>query len=490
MEVSLDNRPPERTATGLLCCAAFDGEEPPAWLAGAPGATDVRTAFKKLTVLRPGLDDGPERVLVIGLGKRSELTPERTRTAAALAVRQAQRYELAELAWDVGDADAGAAAAIAGASVLAGFRFDELKSKRDTDGAGGPERVLLLGLEGDEAERAGEIVDVAAASARGGNRARRLQSLPANIADPEYLADRAREIAAAHRDLEVEVLGAERTAELGMGGLAAVGAGSAKEPLLIVLRYRPRPEGEVLGIVGKGVTFDSGGISIKPSAGMQDMKMDMSGAAAALEATATIAELELPLNVLCVVPAVENMPDGAATRPGDVITHLNGKTVEVNNTDAEGRLILADALTWAAREGADRLVDLATLTGAVVVALGSSYAGLVSTDDELAAGLADAGEVTGELVWRLPLHPEYTDLMRGTYADLSNASPKRKAGSLTAAAFLSEFVEDKPWAHLDIAGTSWDVGRPYLGSGPSGFGVRLLVELARKLATAEATGQG
>ena len=210
--------------------------------------------------------------------------------------------------------------------------------------------------------------------------------------------------------------------------------------------------------------------------------MDMSGGAAALEATATIAELGIPLNLLCVVPAVENMPDGNATRPGDVITQLNGKTVEVNNTDAEGRLILADALTWAARNGADRLVDLATLTGAVVVALGSSYAAVAGTDDELAEAITDAGEIVGELAWRMPMHQEYRDLMRGTYADLTNSSPKRKAGSLTAAAFLAEFVEDTPWAHIDIAGTSWDVGRPYLGKGPSGYGVRLLVELARDLA--------
>jgi leucyl aminopeptidase len=214
---------------------------------------------------------------------------------------------------------------------------------------------------------------------------------------------------------------------------------------------------------------------------MQEMKMDMSGGAAALEATAAVAELGLSVNLLTVVPAVENMPGGRATRPGDVITQLNGKTVEVNNTDAEGRLILADALTWAAREGAERIIDLATLTGAAVVALGSTHAAVVATSDELAERIIDAGSTVGELAWRLPLHPEYLELMKGTVADLSNAAPKRKAGTITAAAFLSEFVEDAEWAHLDIAGTAWDVGRPYVGKGPSGYGVRLIVELVRRL---------
>ena len=211
--------------------------------------------------------------------------------------------------------------------------------------------------------------------------------------------------------------------------------------------------------------------------------MDMSGAAAALEAFAAIAELGLPVDLVAVIPATENMPSGSATRPGDIITQLNGKTVEVNNTDAEGRLILADALTYCVRDmGAERVVDLATLTGAVLVALGSTYAALISNDDEWAATVAAAGDAAGELAWRLPLHPEYKELTKGKVADLTNAAAKRKAGTIYAGSFLEEFVDGKPWAHLDIAGTSWDVGREYVGSGPTGFGVRLLVELARSLA--------
>ncbi|HET9197829.1 MAG TPA: M17 family metallopeptidase, partial [Solirubrobacterales bacterium] len=273
----------------------------------------------------------------------------------------------------------------------------------------------------------------------------------------------------------------ERIAAEGMGGLVAVSQGSAEEPRLIVLRYRGG-DGPLLGLVGKGVTFDTGGISLKPGAGMQEMKMDMSGAAAVLEAVAAIAELKLPVDLLALVPTTENMPSGTAIKPGDVITQYNGKTVEVNNTDAEGRLILADALAYAVELGAERLVDIATLTGAVEIALGKTYAAVISNDDELAAQAVRAGEETGELLWRLPLHPEYTELMQGTVADLSNLGKKRVAGTLTAAAFLEEFVADTPWAHLDIAGTAWGSGRAYVGDDANGFGARLLVELARRLA--------
>ena len=321
---------------------------------------------------------------------------------------------------------------------------------------------------------------IARVASEAANRARDLQNTPANVADPAYLADRAREIAAAHDSVEVEVLDRARLEAEGMGGILAVSAGSAKEPALIVLRHSGG--GPKLGLVGKGVTFDSGGISIKPAAGMELMKKDMSGGAAVLEATAAVAELGLAVDLVSVVPAVENMPSGTAMRPGDIITQLNGKTVEVNNTDAEGRLILADALTFCARQGVERMVDIATLTGAVVVALGSTYAAIISNDDDWAAEVTRAGDVTGELLWRLPLHPEYKQLTRGTAADLTNAAAKRKAGTIYAGSFLEEFVEDVTWAHLDIAGTSWDVGREYVGGGATGYGVRLLVELAAELA--------
>ncbi|HEX7610305.1 MAG TPA: M17 family metallopeptidase, partial [Solirubrobacteraceae bacterium] len=212
---------------------------------------------------------------------------------------------------------------------------------------------------------------------------------------------------------------------------------------------------------------------------MEEMKFDMSGGAVVLEATSAIAELGLPVNLISIVPATENMPSGTATKPGDIVTALNGKTIEVNNTDAEGRLVLADCLCHAVAEGAERIIDLATLTGAVIVALGSTYSGLMSTDDEFAERVVGAGERTGEIVWRLPLHAEYDELIKGTYADLDNAPEGRKAGTIVGAAFLSNFTADVPWGHLDIAGSAWDLAREYVGKGASGYGVRLLVELAR-----------
>ena len=240
----------------------------------------------------------------------------------------------------------------------------------------------------------------------------------------------------------------------------------------------------MLGLVGKAVTFDSGGISLKPGAKMSEMKFDMSGGAAVIEATAAIARLGLPVRVISVVGATENLPSGGAVKPGDIVTAMNGKTIEINNTDAEGRLVLADCLAHAAALGAERIIDLATLTGAVIVALGATYSGLMSNDDGWAAQVMAAGEETGEIVWRLPLHPEYDELIKGRYADLDNAPEARKAGTIVGGAFLSNFVGDVPWGHLDIAGSAWELDRAYVGKGASGYGVRLLVALARSLASA------
>ena len=269
-----------------------------------------------------------------------------------------------------------------------------------------------------------------------------------------------------------------------MGAFAAVAQGTHAEPRLIVLRYSGGDQGPHLGFVGKAVTFDTGGISLKPGAKMSEMKFDMSGGAAVLESIDAIAKLELPVTITAVVPATENMPSGHAIKPGDIVTALNGKTIEINNTDAEGRLILADALSYAVEQGAERIVDLATLTGAIIVALGSTHAGLFSNDDDWFQEVDAACTATGELGWRLPLHRETAKLVEGTFADLDNAPAGRKASSITAAHFLSNFVGDVPWVHMDIAGTAWELGRPYVGKGASGFGVRALIELASRSADA------
>jgi leucyl aminopeptidase len=457
----------------LAVVGLLEGAELPGAIGAAAGADAVKSGFKKLALLRP--DQFPP-VLVVGLGERDELDAERLRVAAAVAAKEAGRLEARTLAWTLPDGfdDGAAADAVVTGTILAAFRFDRFKSGEDDEAP----RLQALRLVGRS--ELGDPAEAARIAAEAQNRARDLQSTPANFATPSFLAERAEAIAATSDALSVEVFGRTELEEKGMGGLLAVSQGGPQDPKLIVLRYAGGGSGPSLGFVGKGVTFDTGGISLKPGAGMHEMKMDMSGAAAVLEAVAAIAQLGLPLDLLAVVPSTENMPSGTAIKPGDIITQYNGTTVEVNNTDAEGRLILADALAYAVEQGAEQLVDLATLTGAVVIALGSTYAAVISNDDALAEEVRHAGEETGELTWRLPLHHEYKELMKGTVADLSNLGKQRKAGTITAGSFLEEFVGETPWAHVDIAGTAWDVGREYLGSDASGFGVRLLVELARR----------
>ncbi|HEV7615825.1 MAG TPA: leucyl aminopeptidase [Solirubrobacterales bacterium] len=462
---------------GLVVVGLFEGGELSGPVAAAPGAADAEADFKAMSPLH--VDE--TRVLVLGLGKREEAEPERLRVAAALAAKEAGRLKLASLAWVLPDCadEAGAAEALVTGTILGAYRFDRFKGAGSEEDA--PRRVesLTLLAPGEVAGAA----ETARVYSEAQNRARDLQNTPANVATPSFLAARAEAIAADHEAVSVDVLGPEQIAAKGMGGLVAVNRGGGEPSRLIVLRYSGGGSGPTLGLVGKGVTFDSGGISLKPGAGMHEMKFDMSAAAAVLEAVAAVAELGLAIDLVAVIPSTENMPSGSAVKPGDVITQYNGKTVEVNNTDAEGRLILADALAYAVELGAERIVDLATLTGAVVIALGSTYAAVIANDDELAADVARAGEESGELTWRLPLHDEFKALMKGTVADLSNLGSKRKAGTITAASFLEEFVGETPWAHVDIAGTAWDVGREYTGNDGSGFGVRLLVELARDSAS-------
>ena len=476
MRVQVSDKPLSEIDADLVAVLLFDGGDLPDPLAGAPGSDDAKGGYRKVAQVHP---EGGRRAVVVGLGDRNEFEPERARVAGAIAARHAASHEDSSMAIagpESDDARALAAAAVEGA-ILATYRFDRFKSNKDDDDSedGRLEEITVIGDSG-----LAEAVEASRIAAEAENFARELQDLPSNVVTPSYLAGRAQAIAEEHESVTYEVMDRAQIKEKGMGGLVAVSQGTAEEPRLIVLRYAGGGD-ETLGLVGKGVTFDSGGISIKPAASMHEMKMDMSGAAAVLEAVSAIAKLELPIDVLAVIPSTENMPSGTAIKPGDIITQLNGKTVEVNNTDAEGRLILADALAYAVELGADRIVDLATLTGAVLVALGSTYAGLISNDDAFAAQVEAAGERTGELAWRLPLHPEYKDLTKGTAADLTNASAKRKASVIYAGSFLEEFVDDKPWVHLDIAGTAWDVGREYVGKGPTGYGVRLLVDLARSL---------
>ena len=500
VEVSFRRGAPAETVADTRAVAVFEGEEPyDAAVRELVETGEAKAAPRHVAVAHEAVPggDGRRRVIAVGLGKRGELDAERGRVAAAAAAKRAVELGARSLSWglpagadragedvtDAVDRRGRVAAALVEGTLLALYRFDRFKSSGgsdDEDGDGGRIESLEVSADDDvDADvRRGAVV------ARTQNAARDLQNLPANVATPEYLAEQAAAVADRHQAVRFEALDREAIVGSGMGAFAAVAQGSAVEPRLIVLRYEAPgtpADAPLLALVGKAVTFDTGGISIKPAAKMHEMKFDMSGGAAVLQALDAVAELGLPGRILAVVPATENMPSDRSVKPGDIVTAMNGKTIEVNNTDAEGRLILADALCYAVREGADRIVDLATLTGAIISALGSTYAGLFANDDEWFAEVHAACEATGEIGWRMPLHPEIFELTKGRYADLTNASEQRKAMSSYAAEFLRQFVDDRPWVHLDIAGTAWGMTRPYVGNGASGFGVRLLVELVRRV---------
>jgi leucyl aminopeptidase len=427
---------------------------------------EAKRALRKLAVTH----GGGRRYIVAGLGGRSEFDPERARIAAAGALARAKELGAKVLCWEVPHhvSDAHVGGLVEG-TLLAGYAFREYKSGGDEDG--GP-ASLILSAHHD----VGAPAAYAAALAEATNAARNLQNRPANDLTPEALAARAGELTG----VTVEVMDRAAIEAAGMGAFACVARGSHAEPRLITIRYDP-PDvaGPLLGFVGKAVTFDSGGISIKPSAKMHEMKFDMSGGAAVLEAVGAIARLQLPVRVAGVIGATENLPSGHSVKPGDIVRSKAGVTIEVNNTDAEGRLVLADCLAHAIDLGAERLVDMATLTGAIVVALGSPYAGLFANDDGWAGEIARAGERTGELVWRMPLHEHYVKLIEGRYGDIVNSPTDRGGSASSAAEFLHRFAGDVPWAHVDIAGSAWDNGKPYTSKGGSGWGVRLLVELAK-----------
>jgi leucyl aminopeptidase len=462
---------PHDTEADTRVVPVFEGEQldDPA-LQALVESGEAKPAPRKLAVTH----EDERRVVLVGLGRRDELDHERARVAASAAAGRARELGARSLSWAV-PAGEGVAGAVVEGTLLALYRFDTFKSSDSDDGAeiGSLEIVGEDGVD-PEAIESGRVRAVAQ------NAARDLQNTPANVATPTWLAERAQQIAAAHDSLSVEVWDRARIIEAGMGAFASVAQGTYEEPRLIVLRYEGGGDGPLLGYVGKAVTFDTGGISIKPAGRMHEMKFDMSGGAAVLEAMGAIAELGLPARILAVVPSTENMPSGRSVKPGDIVTAMNGKTIEVNNTDAEGRLLLADALAYAVDQGAERVINLATLTGAIIVALGSTYAGLFSNDDDWYSEVEAACDSTGELGWRLPLHPEYFELTKGKFADLTNAAEERKAMSIYAAEFLRQFVGDVPWVHVDIAGTAWGLGRPYVGKGASGFGVRMLVDLAER----------
>jgi leucyl aminopeptidase len=486
MQVSATTDPAASSDCDTVAVGVFEGEylptQAPAQLSEMLASGEARPSFKALALAHA---EG-KRWLLVGLGARAEFTPERARVAAASACERASEISTRTLCWEVPrDSDAAVTEALVQGTILRDYRFERHKSApaEEAGSADGAAPKRLEGLIVSAPGASETTVAEAALLANAVNDARDLQNRPGNDLTPTALAEHAIALGKEIDALSVDVEGREGIIARGMGAFAAVAQGSYEEPALITLRYDGSADagakGPTLGLVGKAVTFDSGGISLKPGAKMAEMKFDMSGGAAVIEAVAAIARLKLGVRLVAVVGATENLPSGRSVKPGDIVTAANGKTIEVNNTDAEGRLVLADCLCHAVAEGAERIVDLATLTGAVIVALGSTYAGLMSNNDELAGRISGAGERTGEIVWRLPLHPEYDELVKGRYGDLDNAPEARKAGTIVGATFLSNFVGEVPWAHLDIAGSAWDLDRAYVGKGASGYGVRLLVELAR-----------
>jgi leucyl aminopeptidase len=316
------------------------------------------------------------------------------------------------------------------------------------------------------------------------NFTRELANEPPNILNPTEMARRAQEMAKAV-GLKCEILDEARMTKLGMGSLMSVSIGSHQPAKMIVLRYTPERstanKGEMLALVGKGITFDTGGISLKPGEGMDAMKYDMSGGATVLGAMRAVALLKPSVPVLGVVAAVENMPGGGASRPSDVVTAMNGKTIEILNTDAEGRLILADAVAYAEKQGATRIVDMATLTGAVIIALGDLNTGIMGNDQALVDEIIACGEAAGEGFWQLPVSPEYSKMIRSDIADVKNIGPRGKAGTIMGAVFIQEFVDKAKWAHLDIAGTAWaDAAKPHQAKGPTAVAIRTLINLVEK----------
>lgn len=438
------------------------------------------------------------RLLLVGVGERDAYGLAQASQFAGTAVRQSRARNVKTVGLVVraaeGDAERTAAAAVEGA-LIGTFEPDKYKTVDKEER--GIERLVIVaqGADAGALKRGAERGRIVGESV---NFTRDLANEPGAYMTPTIMAQRAQQIAKEF-GLEIDVLDRTRMEEFGMGSLLSVARGSEEPPALIVLKYTPgggkslKPAGagngdagELLAFVGKGVTFDTGGISIKPGENMELMKYDMTGGATVLGVMRAVAQLKPPMPLLGVVPATENMPSGKATKPGDVVRAMSGKTIEVINTDAEGRLILADAISYAKKLGATQLVDLATLTGAVSIALGDVNTGILGTDQKLIDELIESGGEVGEKIWQLPLDKEYSKQIKSDIADIKNVGG-RKAGTITAAAFLKEFADGTSWAHLDIAGTAWgDDAKPYRSKGPTGVCVRMLINFIERMGRAKA----
>ena len=469
--------------TGLGGAAAKLDEKSSGFLSAIIGQGDITGRLHQVSVIYSRGSLPAKRLLVVGLGKRVDFSLERLRGAFSKAAQQIRALNVVEFttSLDFGNIDLAldqVAEAVVEGVLLGLYQYTPFKT---VDRENIREMSELTILDGEEsavktirnAARTAEIIAGAVVFARD------IVSTPANEMTPTDLANEAR-ASAKGKNIQCRVLGTEEIKELGMNALLGVAAGSDQPPQFIVLEYRGgKKSSPFIALVGKGITFDSGGISIKPSEKMDQMKTDMAGGAAVIAAVRAAAELGLPVNLVGLVPATENLPGGKAYKPGDILKSLSGQTIEIVTTDAEGRLILADALTYAGRYKPAVIIDLATLTGACIVALGDHVIGMMGTDDDLKQEIREAADVTGEKVWELPLWEEYDELIKGDVADYKN-SGGRAGGAITAGAFLSKFTGGYPWVHLDIAGPAClTKEKPYIPKGASGVGVRLLVQFLR-----------
>jgi len=495
VEFSIKQSSSEKQRSGCVVVGVYEGGK----LSPAAQALDKAAAHRLSDLIARGDMDGKtgsalmlhnvaniaaERVLLVGLGKAAEFAARQFLDALRAAFGALQKTASKDAALYLSDLavkDRDEAWRIKQTVLIAaesGYRCDQLKSK---PAAAPALRKIMLGCAAKPDAAAQQALEQAAATARGMKLAKDLGNLPGNICTPAYLADQARSIAKKHR-LKATVLEEKDMQKLGMHSLLSVTRGSRQPAKLITLEYHGGDKKQKpIVLVGKGLTFDTGGISLKPGAEMDEMKYDMCGAASVLGTMQAIAEMGLKLNVVAVIPSCENMPDGAASKPGDIVTSMSGQTIEILNTDAEGRLILCDALTYSARFKPDTVVDIATLTGACVIALGHVATGLYSNEDKLAKELLGAGDYAHDRAWHMPLWDDYQQQLDSNFADMQNIGG-RAGGSITAACFLSRFTKDYRWAHLDIAGTAWKSGKD---KGATGRPVPLLTQYLINRSTAK-----
>ena len=474
MEISVKSVNPGQHRSGCIVVGIFERRK----MSDAAKQLDTAANGYLGTILKQGDMDGKAgqslmlmnvpgvvspRVLLVGCGKEKELNQTQFKsvlTSATTILNDSGTKDAASFLTDLPVQNTAPAMRVRRAAEISyqtQYRFDQTKSKKEKQDY--PLTKLLLNVADAKTLKTAQLaLQIGKAIAKGSNVARELGNLPGNICTPSYLANQAKKNAKDVPRMKVKILNQKEIETLKMGSFLSVAKGSRQPPKLIVIEYNGGKKGDKpVALVGKGITFDAGGISIKPAAAMDEMKFDMCGAASVLGAMVTLGELQLPINVVAIVPTCENLPDGNANKPGDVVTSMSGQTIEILNTDAEGRLILCDALTYSEKFKPKTVIDVATLTGACVIALGKHPCGLLSNNDELAQSLLTAGTTSDDRAWQLPLWDDYQEQLKSNFADMANIGG-REAGTITAACFLSRFAEKLKWAHLDIAGVAWESG--------------------------------